>query len=200
MIVVPEQLDEEFAYWLGFLLADGCVYEPGRGKGSAVLKVTCIDKEHLEKLQGFLNSKHKLRQAKDCSWQLHIRSNELCNRLGEYGIHPRKSCIARVDDRLKDNRHFWRGLIDGDGWISWHKHRNTPIIGLCGSEDVCRAFQAYLLSLANFQSATKVRNKGSVHQYELGAKLARTAMRHLYNDCSIALDRKLTLVQEYTNE
>lgn len=164
------------------------------------LKVTSKDQEHLVKLQQFLSSGHKLREAKDGTWQLHIRSNELCNRLGEYGIHPRKSCVAKVDDRLKDNRHFWRGLVDGDGWISWHKHRNTPIIGLCGSEDICRAFQTYLLSLANFQSTTKPRNKGSIYQYELGAKLARTAMCNLYKDCSIALDRKLALVQEYTNE
>lgn len=190
----------ESQYWLGFLLADGCVYEPGAGKGSTVLKVTCKDKEHLEKLQGFLSSKHKLRQTKDACWQLHIRSNELCDMLVGYGIHPRKSCVEKVDRRLKDSRHFWRGVVDGDGWICWDKHNKSPVIGLCGSREVCYAFRDHLLSIAHFQSRAKPRQRGNIYQYELRCRLAKAAIKELYDNCNVSLDRKLSLAQRYTDE
>ncbi len=120
---------EEKAYWLGFIYADGSV--DNRHKK---LKVTLsdLDKNHLLKLQKFLGHDKPLYTYKEKTFnfnsdymckpqvELSVYSVELFNSLQTFGIIPNKTynfCldISSIPNNL--HKHFWRGIIDGDGCL-----------------------------------------------------------------------------------
>ncbi len=54
-------IDDEFkAYWLGFLLADGCIAKSGGTRRSIKLSIQDRDKQHLLDYSVFINYKGKL--------------------------------------------------------------------------------------------------------------------------------------------
>lgn len=139
---VFDVITEESAYWIGFLLADGNVYHPNKRSKQLNLGLADRDWEHLEKFKHFIGSNKKLYYNKNGVF-ISIYSNRIVEKLAEYGIVPNKSRIAKVPESLKDNRHFWRGVIDGDGWVS-KKQDGSIISGLCGTLDVVSDFKRFV--------------------------------------------------------
>jgi len=185
----------ETAYWIGFLMADGCI--TSRNGIPYVLKV-CLQKgdhEHLEKLKLFLGSDQPVayyRYGKGGyiegeSVEISISSKTLCTSLAKYNVCPRKSMIATVPESMKNNRDFWRGMIDGDGWIT-RSARKYPAIGLCGTRDCCEAFRSYVKSLVS--TNTNIRSHYSIYKYAIGSKPALATIRNLYLDSIVSLARK----------
>ncbi len=109
----------EKAYWLGFLLADGCVTAH---YGTPVLSLGLgnRDAEHVERFRAFVRSEKKLDRAVGC--KLAFRSPHTAARLKGLGMEPRKSCRERAAAELIDNRDFWRGVVDGDGWLKYRRN------------------------------------------------------------------------------
>lgn len=187
-IEIPnDNLTEELAYWLGFILADGCIHDDGRFS----IALQSNDKNHLVKLQTYLKCTHPVsiyRNGRYTSCALHIRSNKLCSLFAKYKIYPRKSLIAVVDERLKYNRHFWRGVIDGDGSII---NKNYIALKLVGSLDVCGAFADFVASVDLNHKKPNVLKHKNIFAIELhGCKRAISIISHLYDNSSIYLDRK----------
>lgn len=137
---VFDTITEESAYWIGFLLADGNVYHPPKRSKQLNLGLAEKDWEHLEKFKKFIGSDKKLYYNAGGVF-ISFYSNRIVEKLAEYGIVPRKSKIAKVSEGLNNNRHFWRGMIDGDGWVG---HR---MLGLCGTFDVVSSFNCFIRSL-----------------------------------------------------
>src|SRR5579864_3198646 len=55
-----DTITEESAYWIGFLMADGCIpFQQGKSWGFIVSLSLC-DRGHLEKLKSFLGSEHPI--------------------------------------------------------------------------------------------------------------------------------------------
>ena len=62
-----------------------------------------------------------------------------------YGFTPRKSwdgCIT--DQRLLNSRHFWRGMIDGDGSIGYRKRDGYPLLSLVGTKIMIDQFRYFI--------------------------------------------------------
>lgn len=144
---------EHKAYWLGFLMADGCIYA-GSGKASYRLQINLsdIDKRHLEKLNKDLSSdytvitkniKNKKTLKTYTCCQLKINCTKLCKSLMKLGVVPRKSIICKMPILRNDLiRHYLRGYFDGDGCITGNKKQHIAIVG---GNDMLTYFQVFFI-------------------------------------------------------
>lgn len=119
-----ESIDSEIkAYLLGFLVADGCIYNKNRFG-------VCIGERDIEIINLFskyiapdskIRKKHNLKGAKDRKPQilLRISSEKLVSDLKKYGVVERKTYqpINIPDISLDLKWHFIRGYFDGDGHL-----------------------------------------------------------------------------------
>ena len=120
-------LSSSAEYWAGFLMADGCVTD----QGALRLCLQQRDRPHVEKFRAFMESEHPIfsvKQAKAVG--ILIGSKDLCQALVKLGVTPRKSLVSRAHDSVADSRHFWRGMIDGDG------HIRLQSLSLTGGQDL----------------------------------------------------------------
>lgn len=112
---------EEKAYWLGFLFADG--YQNG---WEIKINLSNIDQNHLEKFRQSLSAEHLVKQHKTRKISsFNVGSKLLCHALNKHGCVKAKSLIVQyptIPNHL--DRHFIRGVFDGDGCIYVSKKGN----------------------------------------------------------------------------
>lgn len=172
---------EERSYWIGFLLADGCIIEGKNRNPSVQLALGPKDIGHIIKLADFCNLPLPKNPTK-----LAFTSVKIVRLLMSFGIVPRKSGKETIPNEFFEDRNFWRGLIDGDGWIS----KDREIIGICGSYDVCKSFCNYADIICNAKiNPTKIKTANCWVTSVNGPK-AIVLIRHLYENSSISLERK----------
>lgn len=105
------------------------------------------------------------------------------------GIVPKKSLIAKVIGLVYD-RHFWRGVVDGDGWIGVRNGHDVDKIILTGSYFLLCQFKKFIEK--NIQGAiVRIKQEGRFSRLYVYSITARMLARLLYHDCRIALERKL---------
>lgn len=178
-----DTINQESAYWIGFILADGNIYHPPNRSKQLNIGLATRDWEHLEKFKKFIGSNKKLYYNKGGVF-LSIYSNRIAEKLEEYGIVPRKSKIAKVPDVLKNNRHFWRGMIDGDGWVAVSK-TGYPVLGLCGTSDIVEGFVDFV-----GKNATIGQRTAFCYNVTYGCTSAKIITNRLYENGTIFLHRK----------
>lgn len=185
---VFDTVTEESAYWIGFLMADGCIDDSG-GSRVVRLELADVDLGHLLKFKEFLKSDSEIRTPKNRSGGVRIKvgSNRLAEALSKYGVTPRKTYTAKVIG-LEDNRDFWRGAVDGDGSI-WFGKKGYTYIELAGSEDLVRQFGEFVLKRIPVCKAVPM-SHGATFVWRTGGRTAEEVVRILYEGCSVALDRK----------
>ncbi len=197
-VTVPEiaPLTEELVYWLGFILADGCVLHmpPNKGQNKLRINLKPGDADHLRKLVRFLDSNHPV-YIYEASCQLSISSNALVAFFESFGIVPRKSLIAVADDRLVNSRHFWRGIVDGDGSIGrGGRNKNLPRFQFSGTKKLCQQFLASTNRNCNnvFRNVSIKECNNLWHIQTMGSNAAQV-IDWLYHDNIVALQRKQQL-------
>ena len=132
------------AYFLGFIITDGCVTEDNCIK----LQLGFKDFKILEVFKEKTHNENSIKIAgpnriHECSW--HCKSKEMQEDLKKYGVVFRKSEIVKFPILKNENMmsHLIRGLFDGDGWISC-MCGNT--IGFCSSsKEFIINFKKYLV-------------------------------------------------------
>ena len=119
------------AYFLGFLITDGCVSEDN----SVRLQLNFQDSYILETFREKTNNENSIKIAgsnrnHECAW--HCKSKEMQEDLKKYGVVFRKSTITKfpILENKKMMSHLIRGLFDGDGWITCSVGHT---IGICSS-------------------------------------------------------------------
>lgn len=193
---------EDRAYFLGFFVADGSLAK-GQHTEEYIrvsLHLQIDDIEILEKFKYYIESDHKIfvgHKFNDCA--LRFVSRKMVHDIMKYGITPRKTGNENVNLSLIPlnlQRHFFRGLVDGDGWITNSISPTTgrPItsIGICGSQYVCRLFTEYIHNALgyNILNPSKVKDKNCYKlQYSSYTEVAMIA-NLLYQNSSIYLTRK----------
>lgn len=129
-LAVNEQAFDELtplsAYWIGFLMADGCVSRESEGKSLRLMvRLSVKDRGHLERFREWIGSAHAIyekdhvdpagKTQRSCCLQ--IASEPLCAALGRWGVVQRKTGCEKASAEVLDSRDFWRGCIDGDGSV-----------------------------------------------------------------------------------
>lgn len=204
-VITPES-----AYWIGFLMADGCV------KGNAVmLGLQHGDIGHVRKFKEFLKSGHKVEEFKrettfkdrtryktiSSVCRLQFRSQKIVDDLAKYGITPNKSLTAKVIG-LENNTHFWRGVIDGDGSIGETINQGTlgnvpwPVVTLCGSADMIQQFIDFVNILHPNKRRIHKESGRNLYNARYVCKTAIKIIEALYKDAPISLDRKQSKANE----
>lgn len=201
------ETDDEAAYWTGMMMSDGCISDTQHSTW-IILTLGERDAEHVEKFRTFMGSPNKITEVpptptltcptRGAGRSCRVASKKMAADLARYGVVPRKSKIAEVK-RLEANRHFWRGVIDGDGSLGRSKgkkstHADKPILQLVGSEMLMRQFQVFARNLTGTRAG--VRQTHSCWGFSLFSGAAIEMISHLYTDCTIALSRKWALAHE----
>lgn len=208
-----DRITAESAYWIGFLMADGCVTDRGKKGCSLRLQLSECDRGHIVKFRSFLGADNPIRQWHESESSkrnhyihgspqaiLDIYSRPIVLALKGFGVVPRKSVVAKVDSRLADNADFWRGMVDGDGALFMTgKPKSMPRISLVGSRDVVAKFSDFCRS-RGYSGSAKPRKcqSGKIWEYAINGTHAVKICRVLYHHCKIALDRKLKTYRQFT--
>jgi hypothetical protein len=136
-----------------------------------------------------------------------ISSGYLKQRLGKLGVVPQKSKIARLPDCLTNDRHVWRGCMDGDGTLRNNRRYSYAVdsilescnLSFCGHKDswLLGQFQTYIKNILEIRRPLTLGKNRNVTTLYCAANDALVVAKHLYEDCTIALPRKLVVAQEW---
>lgn len=189
-----DTITEDSAYWIGFLMADGCITREGKGAMAIKVVLSVTDEGHLRSLLAFLGSNHPIHYAEVVldgeehhSCFVEIRSKILVGSLMRFGVKPRKSKTAEVH-HLEMNRDFWRGVIDGDGCL-YLDEKQSPFLKLWGSERLVTQFIEFAVEHATECRSNACFNDG-VYTFQCGKQISFQLIDVLYRGCKIALPRK----------
>lgn len=198
---------EDKAYFIGFMMADGGIL-----KGSHTqeyirvgLHVNVKDIDIVEKFKYFTKSTNKIfvgSKFNDCA--LRFVSKQMVEDLARYGILPLKTGNETLEiENIPYNllRHTVRGLIDGDGWISFGNYNGKEIssIGICGSYNICNFVQDYLFRELGVGplKISKVKDKDCHKISYSSVDDQRKIARLLYKNSNVYLNRKYELAKSY---
>jgi hypothetical protein len=191
---------EAKAYWLGFINADGCVQAGpvgarGRQRHALSVKLQGSDAGHLRKLKADLAAESPVYFVPAVQQtEIVVSSRHLVESLISLGVTPRKSLTATPWDGPEHlMRHYWRGMVDGDGTIVKHGDRSERWhIGFLGSEAVVEAFRVWATAVTG--SAAKKYPKANIWSWKAGGLASPQALaRELYVGSTVYLDRKYEL-------
>lgn len=209
-----ENIDtEEKAYWLGFIMADGCINiyqnKPNR-KPMKRLKSNYTsyrlsillakqDINHLTKFKnslkydGVLEEGFTILNNKEYpNVKIRVTSKKLCLDLMKQNVLPRKSSKEIFPINLPQDmyRHFIRGYFDGDGSIYYYKKTFNLLLTIVGGHDFLVNLKQYLVD-NGFNTNGQIKNEGNYSTYVIGGnQLGGEVLDYLYKDSNIYLDRK----------
>lgn len=190
--------NEHKAYWLGFLFADGNIYN-----NQLSIEIHEKDKELLEQFKKDLklNSKISIRKRKNTTvCCIRVISKHICESLSKYGIVPNKTFNTKHLPEIPEKflRHFIRGLIDGDGWITIDKNGKYHIGFTTNYQSVCEDFKKYCNILTDNLCKSRItfKDKDKYPCFQIQSKKATKLLANvLYKDNNICLSRKYRLIE-----
>lgn len=179
------------AYVLGFILSDGNVYTK-----TLSLKLSNkhkTDKLLLIKINKVMDSNYPIKTG-PTFFRLRISNPIIIHDLRKLGVIQNKSKVIKFPKVPNMYlRHFIRGYLDGDGWITVRNRKKFKeiIIGFCtGSHNFMRMLIKKLqpelqISKYNLRTRTKITKKGKVsccYSLEFYSTNAINLIKYLYND------------------
>jgi hypothetical protein len=196
--------NEEKAYWLGFIYADGYIRERKSGN-SLEIKLSIKDVDHLNKFKKCIESDHLIKESYSkvkykggvsTSHMVHlaIYSTKLVNSVKSVGIHSRKTfTIGRpnIDDDLIP--HFIRGYFDGDGSFSFNPEKYINKTQIVSASDEFKKFIIDELSKNNIKI-----NLYSEIKLQIQNKMDNLKFyNYIYQNAKIYLNRKKEKYEEF---
>jgi transposase len=191
---------QDKAYWLGFLLADGCVTT----RSEIILSLKASDAQHLSLWRDTIGSHRKIAisgHAKHFGgyrWfcrtaRFVIKSNRLSADLCALGVIPAKTGRTIYPSKIppKLEADFWRGAIDGDGWLCRVKsgRRRQLVLGFTGDMPIVEAFQRFVLRYIPTKAQITA-NGTKIFKFQVTDSYAYEIADVLYGKASVYLNRK----------
>ncbi len=188
-ILTPESL-----YWIGFLYADGHI-EKERPRISTTL--SSEDKTHLEKMASFFGKGISVRKLGSGHYRVAFSSTPIYYKLISMGFTSRKTYAIIPHEGLKNSKDFWRGVVDGDGWLSNGKQTS---LGLCGHINTIQEFLNFIQKngIKTKAKPHKVKKREYLWTIDLHANKDKAVANLLYKDSTVYLDRKYQKYLEFT--
>ena len=187
------------AYWAGFLMADGAITTRSNSSPLILLGLCAKDRKHLLKFRLFLGSTHAVTRGivtfcgkKHTRYVFGVRSRQIADDLRGYGVVPRKTERAEATELVNASRDFWRGVVDGDGCL---RISSYPRMELLGSLPLVSQFLSFL-NRNGIVTTAKAHGRGGYFVTALSGSFVVDAVRLLYGNCNVALDRKLKIAHD----
>jgi hypothetical protein len=199
------ELDDLTCYWVGYLLADGGVY-------NNYIKLSSIDYEVIARYVLFLGGytscittreaqSDYLIKGKECNrnelYTYSFADKEIAARLAELGLVENKTFIVKAPDILKNNRHLWRGYLEGNGHIRVDNQNRAVFEISSGSKVILEQFMEYanlLVPLARVKVTDE--SKKNAYRVRFCGKYGALLLDHLYQDAPVVMSRKYEAVQQ----
>ena len=196
-----ENIDtEDKAYFLGFIVADGCLRDEGSTRYMK-LKLKIDDYKILEKMieyTSYSGNVYYHKNGKFC--ELTLSGEKIVNDLKNLGIIQNKTMVVKYP-KISSNleRHFMRGFFDGDGCISIHKKREgSRDTSDRGQANICSGSREFIekyvdrLNIIAGITKNKIRTpKGTYNVIDWGSFLDIERFYNLfYKDATVYLERK----------
>lgn len=207
-----EKVDtEEKAYFLGLLMADGCVYFSKTSMYSVEL---CLQEEDKATVQAFANFfkatppipvEHiKAQFHYSPTFRANVFSKKLCKDLIHLGCVQRKSLVLKFPTWIEDTPellpHFMRGYFDGDGCIYIPKKKTPqPAFSIVGTYDFCKHFNEMLVKYAHVNSTKIDQNNNLFRNTHAGKNQVQKIFEFLYKDATIYMERKYQIFISFYN-
>ena len=194
------EVNEKSMYWLGFIFADGSLYEKGN-----YLEIVSKDKDHVEKFKADIQSEHKIscKVVDDKKyWRIIMSDKTIYNDLVNFGVVPRKSFID-IDYPTIDKKYeldFLRGFIDGDGHYNIIKKskEHYPMI------EITVGFHNQTFANKLCEVLNSYDTKFTIYEGETAYKIANTQKDHaikllelLYENATVYMNRKYLKIKKY---
>jgi len=208
---------QEKAYILGFFMADACNYED---TGVVKIDLSECDKYMLDKMANIMEYTGEIKQYNSDTKKTFLgydgkifecqpmarflfRSKHISQKLAEYGCIKHKSEKGEfIKEGIVPNElfnHYIRGLIDGNGGISyWEDNPNTHHlkfqINFSGTVDIVNNLAKYFSEKFNCCPAIRDRwpdrNNNNLQFNICGNIIVEKILDWLYDDATIYLTRK----------
>ncbi len=206
-------INDQNSYWVGLIAADGCIMKIPETTGNYRLSlyISEIDKQHVENFKKIINftGKIKIQNArlsifpngkmyetkKSVGVRISCDDNQFYKDLNHnFNITPNKSLTLQSPNLIAENhiRPFIRGLMDGDGWISYDQKKKHWILGFCGTKNILDwikfNIQKYVPEALN-PSVLPLKN---IYHIQFSGKQTFPILNWLYDGSAIEtrLDRK----------
>ena len=196
-----EEETEDCAYYLGFILGDGCVRGLGKRKRKNSLNITSKDKEVIEyfcKISKIKKKKinkrvYRKKQYKD-NFELNIYDYNTIESLNNYGIFKGKlKKFRKIKILQTNNSHLLRGLFDADGCVTYSNRGKSLHVSICGYESYLSIIYEYFQFL-NF----KVRyHEGLMYIDIYKQEDILKFYGYIYQNCNICIERKKERFDNY---
>lgn len=195
-----ENIDnEEKAYWLGFIMADGYTLHTKKQKRLRIA-LGLKDENHLNKFLFSIDSNIDIKYDGKNPY-VDVNSTKMCDDLSKLGIVPNKSnneIVPEISENLLS--HFIRGLFDGDGsWIiTKHSNCETMSFDLLSSKECLYEIQSIMKkSGISFPQVSIFERKGiwclRCHKREDVLKI----IDFMYSEATIYLERKYQKAMDF---
>lgn len=115
-----ENIDsEDKAYFLGFIVADGCIIN------NKTLNISQKEPDILYEFKKYINYEGKVLKSESKNiHNVNLYSEKIILDLHKLGIYSNKTMVVKYPEIPRElEHHFMRGLFDGDGCISIHKKK-----------------------------------------------------------------------------
>jgi len=185
---------EDKAYFLGFIVADGCVSDK-----TNTIKIIQKETDILYEFKKYINSDGVVFTSRNRNISsFSVSSSKTKSDLENLGIHSNKTMIVKypnIPNNLQN--HFMRGVFDGDGCITLRTDKRDKQqrgqVNICsGSYDFIRDYYDKLVLFADLSGRNKIRcPKGTYHVVDWGGLSdVENIYNFLYKDSTIFLKRK----------
>jgi hypothetical protein len=198
--------NEQNAYFLGFLYADGCVQIKNNAY-TMTLKLKSDDQNILEKFRDIMSPSSSIKITNKKYSYFRINQKKICEQLISHGCVPNKSLILEFPKTVPEKliRHFLRGYSDGDGCIYQNKFKNKKTINTIWKiistkqfcEQTAKIFKEQLNINCSLSLSRPKTNQITTILSIGGNQQVRKILNWLYQDSSIYLPRKYKKYQEF---
>lgn len=200
-----ENIDNEHkAYWLGYICADGTIYEKTQtDSGILKLEMKKSDEELAQKFKIDVESTHSIKYYTNKHYKgyiaarLVLKSNKTILDLAKYGVEAKKSLTLQFPEQLVTSKFvnaFIRGYFDGDGSIGKGDIKNNPYdIRILGTREFLQTIQ----QIINIKCRIS-KPKGQIYELRISARDERKKfLTFIYKDATVYLQRKYDRYQEF---
>lgn len=193
------------AYYLGFIIADGSIVEPKSGNHKSLsIDIHKQDDYLLKKFDKLLGSTGKIHyNSKRPHCFVRYSSTVMWRDLENLGVTPRKTYVAIYPPiEPKYDRHCIRGIFDGDGTVfirkdETKKHNIRLEFGFAGTYDVLKSIKDTLIRDIGIND-NKIIQRKSICQLSF-SKLEDIInfYNYIYRDAETFLTRKKEVFEKF---
>lgn len=130
---------------------------------------------------------------------LRFMDRRIVESLRSLGFAERKSGKEVLPEKIKYNRHFWRGMIDGDGSI--YISNNKLSVELIGSKEICQGFLDFSRMYAfNIRAEVRKHPSSDIYRLAVCSSNAEKVLHIMYEDSEFFLKRKKAKIPSILQE